>query len=87
MDAQAAFPLSDLVHTFLSLRPLYPREYLCLFDSLCLVHFLAQFGHFPQWIFGVKLEPFGAHCWVQSGDVVLNDTVEVIGQYTPILVA
>jgi hypothetical protein len=80
-------PLADLVHVFLLLRPLYPRPYLCLFDSLGLLHFLAQFRHFPRWIFGVKLEPFAAHCWVQSGDTVLNDTVEVVRQYTPILVA
>ena len=87
MDTNAVLPLVDLVQIFLFLRPLYPREYLCLFDSLCLVHFLAQFRHFPLWVFGVKLEPFGAHCWVQNEDTVLNDTVEVVRQYTPILVA
>lgn len=85
-NVHAAFALADLVHIFSLLRPLYPREYLCLFDSLCLVHFLAHFRHHPEWIFGVKLEPFGAHCWVQSGDTVLNDAAEVVRQYTPILV-
>lgn len=85
-DVQAEVPLVDLVHVFLLLRPFYPREYLCLFDSLCLIHFLAQFRHFPRWIFGVKLEPFGAHCWIQDDDTVLNDTVEVVRQYTPVLV-
>jgi hypothetical protein len=34
----------------------------------------------------VKLEPFGAHCWIQDDDTVLNDTVEVVRQYTPVLV-
>jgi hypothetical protein len=85
--SDSTIPIADLVGAFLLLRPLYPRTYLCLFDSLCLIHFLIQFQHSPQWVVGVKVEPFGAHCWVQDGDTVLNDTVEAVRQYTPILVA
>jgi hypothetical protein len=71
---------------FHALRRYYPREYLCLFDSLALVEFLARYGVFPQWVFGVKLEPFGAHCWVQDGSTILNDTVEYVRKFTPIMV-
>jgi hypothetical protein len=77
--------LGDLVATFHRLRPLYARKYLCLYDSLALVEFLAHYHYFPHWVFGVKTEPFGAHCWVQEGNSVLNDTVEFVQGYTPIM--
>lgn len=37
-------------------------------------------------VFGVRLNPFGAHAWVQRGNRVLNDEVHVVRQFTPILV-
>lgn len=77
--------ITDLFRVFQTLRPYYPRPYLCLFDSLALLHFLARFDVFPQWIYGVKLEPWGAHCWVQSGDQVVNDIVDNVNGYTPIM--
>jgi hypothetical protein len=70
---------------FDSLRLFYPRPYLCLFDSLALIHFLARFGLYPDWVFGVQADPFEAHCWVQAGSVVLNDTVERVSAFTPIM--
>jgi hypothetical protein len=73
------------IAAFNRLRPFYDRGYLCLFDSLALLLFLAKYQLFPRWIFGVQSEPFSAHCWVQEEDVVLNDTVERVQPYTPIL--
>jgi hypothetical protein len=81
-DFNRAQPLLAL---FASLRLLYPRPYLCLFDSLALVHFLARFDLYPDWVFGVRADPFEAHCWVQAGSVVLNDTVERVSALTPIM--
>ena len=75
----------SLVSVFDRLRWYYPRSYLCLFDSLALIHFLARFGMFPDWVFGVTADPFEAHCWVQAGNVVLNDTVERVSAFTPIM--
>lgn len=74
-----------LVLEFNRLRWYYPRPYLCLFDSLALLHFLAGFRLFPDWVFGVSADPFEAHCSVQLGDVVLNDTVERVSALIPIL--
>jgi hypothetical protein len=76
----------SLVSVFERLRLYYPRSYLCLFDSLALIHFLARFGVFPDWVFGVTADPFEAHCWVQSGNIVLNDRVERISAFTPIMI-
>ena len=75
----------SLVAVFDRLRWFYPRSYLCLFDSLALVHFLARFQVYPDWVFGVNADPFEAHCWVQAGSVVLNDTVERVSALTPIM--
>lgn len=70
---------------FRKLRPWYPRGYLCLYDGLALVEFLARRRLFPQWVFGVQAQPFGAHCWVQQGDILLNESTEYAGQFTPIM--
>ncbi len=67
------------------LRPWYPRGYLCLYDGLALIEFLARRKLFPAWVFGVQAQPFGAHCWVQQGDVLLNESTEYAGQFTPIM--
>jgi hypothetical protein len=75
----------SLVSVFDRLRWYYPRSYLCLFDSLALIHFLANFQVFPDWVFGVSSDPFEAHCSVHLGGVVLNDTVERIPALIPIM--
>lgn len=77
--------LSTLVTAFNQLRPFYPRAYLCLYDSLALLEFLSRRGFYPLWTFGVKSDPFGAHCWVQWGGLILNDSVARVNQYTPIM--
>jgi hypothetical protein len=75
------------ITTFNALRLIYPRHYLCLFDSLALAEFLAQFKLYPDWVFGVSADPFRAHCWLEAWALVLNDTVEHISTYTPIMTA
>lgn len=77
--------ICGLFEVFHTLRPYYPRPYLCLFDSLAFLHFLARYDAFPQWVYGVKLEPFAAHCWVQAGTSVINDTIDNVRDYTPIM--
>jgi hypothetical protein len=77
--------LGELFRKFQKLRPFYPRPYLCLFDSLALLNFLGPYGAFPHWIYGVKLKPFAAHCWVQHANLVVNDVVEKVREYTPVM--
>ena len=79
--------LRSLVATFTRLRPLfYTLRSACLLDSLTLVHFLAAEGIHADWVFGVKTGPFDAHCWVQHGEVALNDAPDRVRQYSPILI-
>ena len=58
----------------------------CLRDSFAVLEFLAGYGIFPEWVFGVRARPFVAHCWVQHEGIVFNDTAEHAGGYTPIMV-
>jgi hypothetical protein len=79
--------LRSLVTAFARLRPLfYTLRSACLLDSLTLLHFLSAEDIHPDWVFGVKTEPFDAHCWVQHGEVLLNDIPDRVRQYSPILV-
>jgi hypothetical protein len=71
---------------FHSLRLSFRRPYLCLFDSLALLEWMACDRLFPAWVFGVATDPFEAHCWLQHENVVLNDSVERVAHFTPIMV-
>jgi hypothetical protein len=69
---------------FLSARRLLPFAPLCLPDSLTLMQFLAWHRTEGTLVFGVKLDPFAAHCWVQAGDVVLNDRLDRVQRFAPV---
>ncbi len=72
---------------FEAVRPVLPYDRVCLFDSFALKYLLNAEGLAPSWVFGVKLASFAAHCWLQCGDVVLNDELDHVRLYQPILVA
>jgi hypothetical protein len=75
-----------LTAVYRRLRPWYPRKYLCLYDSLALVEFMARRNVYPLWVFAVQAQPFNAHCWVQNERLLLNEGSEYAGQFTPIMV-
>lgn len=58
----------------------------CLFDSLLLIDFLAQYGLYPDWVVGVRTGPFASHSWVQQDVYILNGTKQYVQGFTPILV-
>jgi hypothetical protein len=74
-----------LTAVYRRLRPWYPRKYLCLYDSLALVEFMARRKVYPTWVFAVQAQPFGAHCWVQNERLLLNEGSEYAGLFTPIM--
>lgn len=71
---------------FARARRYVPIEPVCLLDSLSLLRFLSRRGLPANIVFGVTPEPFAAHCWVQAGDMVLNETLFDTHAYTPIRV-
>lgn len=85
-DPALDLPLArELTAAFLRLRPLFPMDRRCLFESLALLEFLGRYGLRPHWVFGVRLDPWRAHCWVQHGRRLFNDEVDEVAQYTPIM--
>ena len=79
--------LADIGAAFVAFnayRLSYPRSYLCLFDSLAFLEFARRYRLFPYWVFGVKADPFEAHCWVQQDQCVINDTLDRVALFTPI---
>lgn len=59
----------------------------CLLDSLALDCWLGDRLPDRTLVFGVTLEPFLAHCWLQTPDVLLNESYDRVRRFTPILVA
>ncbi|WP_034161478.1 lasso peptide biosynthesis B2 protein [Sphingomonas sp. ERG5] len=58
----------------------------CLPRSLAVAHRLIDVGAAPDLVLGVKLAPFRAHAWIQCGEALVNERLEVVRQFTPILV-
>lgn len=72
---------------FAAARRLVPLAPNCLTDSLALAAYLARRGIDFELVFGVKRDPFAAHCWVETGGAVANDAADSVATFTPIMVA
>lgn len=57
----------------------------CLGRALALMLACHRLGLFPTLVFGVRLNPFAAHCWVQWDEAVLVGDFEQVRLFTPIL--
>lgn len=69
---------------FAEARVLLPAKQLCVPDSLALARSLWRRGIDADVYFGVRLAPFMAHAWVQRDDILLSDTLNTVGEYTPV---
>lgn len=59
----------------------------CLPLSLALARRCVAHDPDVKLVLGVKLRPFRAHAWVQRGGTVLNDHVDAVRPFSPVLVA
>jgi len=75
-----------LAARFLAARRLVPVKPNCLLDSLALLRWLATSAEGLQLVFGVKLDPFGAHCWLQSETMLINDRPDSVARFAPVRV-
>ena len=71
---------------FLAARRIVPIQPVCLLDSVALLDFLSRRGLDADLVFGVIARPFSAHCWLQVGDLALNDEFDNLTGRAPILV-
>jgi len=72
---------SGLFRYLMSLTPFKPR---CLFGSFALLHFLSLQGFRADWVFGVRLFPFRAHCWVEADNILLNERSHAVEDFSVI---
>lgn len=74
-----------IVSAFAASANLRPRSGHCLISSIAFVHVAHCAGLQAKLVLGVSAAPFSAHCWVQADDYVLNDRLENIRPFEPIL--
>ena len=78
--------VSRVTAAFQAARHFFPATDQCLARSIAMKRVLASQGCHADLVIGVAL-PFSAHAWVQFGDEVLTDPLDLVEPYTPILVA
>ncbi|MHA6766124.1 lasso peptide biosynthesis B2 protein [Sphingobium ummariense] len=57
----------------------------CLVRSLAMFTVLRTHGVTAVLVIGARSDPFSAHAWVQHDGIVLNDSLDQINNYSPIL--
>lgn len=67
--------------------PWVPFQGRCLYRAFMLREFLRLAKQDADWIVGVRTWPFEAHCWLQADALLLDDDIDRVSVYTPILVA
>lgn len=82
----AAKAVLEASAVFARLRPWSPVGGVCLKRSHLQLQYLRRLGLDADWVIGVRTWPFMAHCWLQAGPVALDDDVERLVAYTPIMV-
>lgn len=80
-DRPSADQLTAGAIAFGAARKAVPIAPNCLSDSLALLVWLGPARSAATLVFGVKLDPFAAHCWVQAGAMLLNDRVDEIARF------
>jgi len=85
-DSTGGEKVGEIAMAFRASRLLVNNHDKCLQRSIAMCRFMSSRGHFPNFVMGVKFKPFAAHAWVQDGTLVLNDEVDNVLPYTPILI-
>ena len=65
---------------------IYTYKDKCFFDSYLFFTYFNGISTPVEWVFGVNLCPFSAHCWVEYNGIVLNDQFERVSAFTPIYI-
>ena len=80
-----ASTIPSLLDAYQSIRRYMPWKRTCLLDSLAMLSLLRMFNVRATFVVGVADQPFSAHCWIQSGPRLLNDRLENIANFEPII--
>lgn len=78
--------IAAMVETYKILKPLFVTvKDKCLYNSFFLIEFLARYRIYPSWYFGVRFNPFYAHCWIQDDDILYDDFIVSVCENHPIM--
>lgn len=77
--------VATAARVFRRLLPWVPFQGECLFRSLMLRAYLRRLGLSATWVIGCQTWPFEAHCWLQVGPLVLDDTADHAASFTPLM--
>ena len=75
---------ASIAQAYARARVFLPARRLCVPDSFALASLLWRRGIDADVYFGVRLNPFMAHAWVQRGDLLLSDRLNTIADYSPV---
>lgn len=78
--------LASVASHYAACRWAIPVEPRCLIDALALDDILLRRGLAATLVFGVRIRPFAAHCWLQSSTTILTGTAAEARNFTPIMV-
>jgi hypothetical protein len=82
VDARVA----RIAATFASMALSFSAADQCLARALAAGALCRRAGAHPAIIFGVRMDPFAAHCWLQLNDAVVVGDLEEARMFTPIRV-
>src|SRR3546814_11352395 len=80
------FDVLEAVAAFKKAAWLFGETDRCLVQSLATCALLRRQGVPCRFAIGVRSRPFAAHAWVELDAQVVNDDLENVRQFTPILV-
>lgn len=75
----------DAARLFLAARAFVPVPRACLLDALAMLDWLGDVAGGVTLVFGVRLDPFGAHCWLQTDRLLLTDAHDTVGMFVPVM--
>lgn len=81
---RSAASAHDLAARFERMNLYLPYRAPCLLRAYALLHYLSYHGRSADWVIGVQLFPFRAHCWLAIDDMLIGERVHLIEDYVPI---
>lgn len=84
-DHGRSVSLGEIAHAIQFAGSILGAQDRCMALSMACAQMLVRRNIQPELVFGVKDRPFEAHCWVQVGPCIVNDTLERVRAFTPIL--
>lgn len=85
--AKSPADYDHIVRAFSTTTLIYTHADRCLVRSIGLLLMIRKSDPEAKLVIGVASSPFSAHAWLQRGPIVLNDCLDRVRAFTPILVA